>query len=145
LVGRRKIVHMFSDHEPLDALETRAHEDKSGRRGRWIERLQPFNIVVRWKSKAELVAPDALSKSPKFEQVAVSSSSHGGVAAALVSAVHRDAAWWRERQLRDPKLKALINFLEGREDKTWSVRELTRLAAMADGMKMAMTAEDMLV
>ena len=145
--GRQEPILVISDHEPLDGLELRAVEDRSGRRARWVERLQRFNFQMRWKTGEVMAGADALSHSPAFRAAkarareeagaavakAIGGAPQGGEVAAIVAVEpeQKDGAWWRGRQLKDPELKDIIDFIE---DKTnnFKAKKMIKLAALAE-------------
>ena len=53
----------------------------------------------------------------------------------ITAAVKRGDDWWRERQMRDPRVKELIEFKEGRPP-TDNVKSLMMLAARAERLEM---------
>jgi hypothetical protein len=58
----------------------------------------------------------------------------------LTTAGHVNGGWWREQQLKDAKIKAIIDFKEGKQ-LDLSIKELLNIAAQADGMKMTLGKE----
>ena len=161
LQGRAEPIRVWTDHEGLEALETRAHEDKLNRRARWVEWRQTLpRHVVKYKRKGANIAADAMSRAPWLEEQARiearPTASDTGPAdtepvrdivavAAVVSARHVDGAWWREQQVRDPLVKQLIDFKEGVVAAGTPLKELSRLAAVTDGSLMAFGQGGMLV
>lgn len=146
-----------SDHEALEALESRVTEDRTTRRAGWSERLLRFRYKVEWVPRAEQVVPDALAKSPSFresvslerdllvsEEASLSDTRVGGlvgvVAAAEVvgvEAVHRDSVWWRELQMRCPTTRVLMEYKERSLDfKKLSQKKSKRIAAEASELDM---------
>ena len=57
-----KVTIIYSDHQSLSWLYKK--KDLKGKHARWIMRLQPFNIEVKYKSGDLMVAPDCLSRAP---------------------------------------------------------------------------------
>ena len=67
-IGGRDDVLVKSDLKGLTEgdLELHAHEDKTGRRVRWVERLLNFRYSLKWVPREQLTVADALAKSPAF-------------------------------------------------------------------------------
>ena len=47
-------------------LDVHAHEDRTGRRARWVDTLSHFPHTLRWRPREQMVVSDALAKSPAF-------------------------------------------------------------------------------
>jgi hypothetical protein len=47
-------------------LDVHAHEDRTGRRARWVDALSHFPHTLRWRPREQMVVSDALAKSPAF-------------------------------------------------------------------------------
>jgi hypothetical protein len=70
LAGRKDATPVYTDHEDLKNAESRAVEDKTGRRGRALERIKRVRVEIKYLPKELMVVPDALSKSPVFYEKA---------------------------------------------------------------------------
>jgi hypothetical protein len=142
-------IELVSDCKGLEGIESRVTEDKTGRRAGWYERSRRFNYRVVWAPREEQKVVDALANSPQFrvgvkaerdelireEAELAAREREARVSAAEVvvtEAVRRDDAWWRDKQLRDPKIRAIIDFKEdGRGSGEKSASSLKYVAALA--------------
>jgi hypothetical protein len=129
-------IHVNSDHETLEGLESSQNRDKSGKRAELYERSTKHRFDVRYvpRNDPKQEAADAISKSPAFRESREAESSAPAstseeiravpesippprvspttAALSVTTPVRTDAATWRERQLRDPKFAAIIEFKE---------------------------------
>ena len=47
-------------------LDVHAHEDRTGRRARWVDLLSNFAYKLRWRPREQMIVSDALAKSTAF-------------------------------------------------------------------------------
>lgn len=123
-----------NDHRAVGALSRRDPIDLTGKQARWLEKINSFGLRIEWKSGAEMVVPDALSRA--WDHLPESDLPAGAVeeVRVLAASLRIDLAPgsltvdWEAEQRKDPKLVEWIDFLAAtsEEQRGWPQAALLR-------------------
>lgn len=124
---------VVTDHHALCWLTSL--KDPSGRLGRWVIRLQEFDITIKFKSGRKHSDADALSRCPLTElEQEQDPLPDDDMVYPLCPLTSYDPAHIREEQLKDPQLSRLIHHLEGTHTTTPKIANKSRNFLLDNGI-----------